>query len=229
MRTSISVAAFARSGTASFSIRASVVTHVLGVSSGDEFKHELGVRNQRIFSARWRHEFAGRPSYAESRALPAAFLRDLSADARLLMLPGRKTDSCRDLAMRLVTCLPDIRVTVLGDKPAHPPRPVEWISAASPSAALRDRRFTTTPSSCSTPMPPDTWPRYWTNHSPRPSASKPARTKTLSSARLLKAASHAVSTPARGHVVAHRMTDRPIWIPAPKPGAGTATTTISTC
>jgi GT2 family glycosyltransferase len=119
----------------------SVVTHAVGASSGNDLKDELITRNRQVFGARWGHEFAGRPSYAESRTLPAAFLRDVSADARLLMLPGPQMESCGDLADTLARRFPNIRVTVLGNRPAERRGAVEWISAASPAAALGDRRF----------------------------------------------------------------------------------------
>ncbi len=119
----------------------SVITHALGVSSGTELKHELIPRNQRLFRARWGHAFAGRPSYVECSALSEAFLRDLSADARLLIVPGRETQSGHSLATTLVTCLPNVRVTVLAETPLEPPRAVEWISATDPATVLRTRRF----------------------------------------------------------------------------------------
>ena len=119
----------------------SVVTHALGVSSDQQLKGRLEARNQLLFATRWRHAFAGRPLLEESRALPPVFLRDLSADARLLLVQGRRTESCRDLATRLVSRRPNLRVTVLGTQPTDVPSPVEWIASADWAATIRDRRF----------------------------------------------------------------------------------------
>lgn len=120
----------------------STITHALGISSDQEFKNRLAARNQPLFLARWGHAFAGRPTQEESTTLPPVFLRDLSADARLLLLPGGRREACRALAARLVSRWPNVRITVLGaPPPTDPSSPVEWIATADWSAAVHARRF----------------------------------------------------------------------------------------
>ena len=128
----------------------SVVTHALGVSSDQELKDHLEARNQLLFVARWRHAFAGRPPFEESGALPPVFLRDLSADARLLLLPGRRTESCRDLATRLVSRRPNVRVTVLGTQPPDVRSPSNGSLRRIGPPRFAIDASTTTPSSRST-------------------------------------------------------------------------------
>jgi len=119
----------------------SAVTHALGISSDQEHKDQFVGRNRPLFGARWRDNFAGRPSLDESRNLPPLFLRDMSADARLLILAGRQPELCRDVVTRLVSRGPNFRVAVVGAPPTDLPSAVERIATADWASVLRDRRF----------------------------------------------------------------------------------------
>jgi hypothetical protein len=77
----------------------------------------------------------------ESTSLPPLFLRDMSADARLLVLAGRQPELCRDLVTRLVSRRPNVRVTVLGAPLTDLPAAVERLVTADWAAVLRARRF----------------------------------------------------------------------------------------
>jgi hypothetical protein len=118
-----------------------VVTHARGVSSDREQRRRFLTDNRSRFVARWRHELAGRPTSEESRNLPPVRLRDLSCDARLLVLTGSRSDWCRDLVARLASGTPNVRVTVLGPTLTDLPVTVERIAVADRAAVLRDRRF----------------------------------------------------------------------------------------
>lgn len=119
----------------------SAVTHALGSSSDQKHKDRLVGRNRPLFDARWRDTFAGRSSSEESRSLPTLFLRDMSADARLLVLAGRRPELCRDLVSRLASRRPDVRVTVVGAPLTDLPSAVERIATADWADVLRARRF----------------------------------------------------------------------------------------